>query len=116
MKINNQRYTGSKYKLREWIKGLITENCADFRSFFDVFGGTCIITATMLNFVQKAAINDFLYSNEICYKAFFGNDEYNPQNLKIFVDNVSALDKKICPIIMFLQIMAINTSTMTTQN
>lgn len=97
MKINNRRYTGSKYKLREWIKSLITENCTDCSSFFDVFGGTGIITATMLNLVQKAAINDFLYSNEICYKAFFGNEEYGSQNLKIFVDNVSTLDKKNLP-------------------
>lgn len=97
MKINNRRYTGSKYKLSQWIKEKITRYCVNFKSFFDVFGGTGIITATILNYVQKAIINDFLYSNEICYKAFFGNEEYSSQNLKIFVDNVFVLDKKNLP-------------------
>lgn len=97
MKINNRRYAGSKYKLSQWIKEKITRYCVNFKSFFDVFGGTGIITATILNYVQKAIINDFLYSNEICYKAFFGNEEYSSQNLKIFVDNVSVLDKKNLP-------------------
>ena len=81
MKINNRRYTGNKYKLMSWIKRLILEHCPEHGIFFDVFGGTGIVTAEMLDAVQSAVVNDFLYSNEVCYKAFFGRDDYDCQKL-----------------------------------
>ena len=66
----NRRYTGSKYKLSSWIGELIAENCIG-NSFCDIFAGTGIISYTMLNKMNKIYINDFLYSNEVIYKAFF---------------------------------------------
>ena len=74
--ISNRRYTGSKYKLLEWIEELILENC-EGESFFDVFAGTGVVSAHMSKHYKKIIMNDFLYSNEIIYKAFFGNGEYN---------------------------------------
>lgn len=94
LKINNRRYTGNKYKLMSWIKRLILEHCPEHKIFFDVFGGTGVVTAEMLDEVQSAVINDFLYSNEICYKAFFGRDGYDFQKLKLFADEVVITDKK----------------------
>lgn len=94
MKINNRRYTGSKYKLMKWIKSLILTHCKEHKRLFDVFGGTGVVTAEMLDVVQSAIINDFLYSNEVCYRAFFGSGEYDDQKLKMFVDEVSTTDKK----------------------
>jgi len=38
--ISNRRYLGNKYKLLEWIKKIVDENCTDVNSFFDVFSGT----------------------------------------------------------------------------
>ena len=35
----NRRYTGSKYKLADWITALIQENCRG-ASFCDIFAGT----------------------------------------------------------------------------
>lgn len=72
----NRRYTGSKYKLSSWISGLIAENCKG-NSFCDIFAGTGIISYTMLDKMKKIYINDFLYSNEIIYKAFFDQTPYN---------------------------------------
>ena len=72
----NRRYTGSKYKLSGWIKHLIEENCKG-DSFCDIFAGTGIISYTMLEKMKEIYINDFLYSNEIIYKAFFGLSKYD---------------------------------------
>lgn len=74
--ISNRRYTGSKYKLLEWIEELVLENC-EGESFFDVFAGTGVVSAHMCKHYKNVIMNDFLFSNEIIYKAFFGNDEYS---------------------------------------
>ena len=74
--ISNRRYTGSKYKLLEWIEELVLENC-EGESFFDVFAGTGVVSAHMCKHYKNVIMNDFLFSNEIIYKAFFGNGEYS---------------------------------------
>ena len=74
----NRRYTGSKYKLSSWIYHLIDENCKG-NSFCDIFAGTGIVSYTMLNRMNEIYINDFLYSNEIIYKAFFEQSQYDSE-------------------------------------
>ena len=66
----NRRYTGSKYKLADWIFEIIDSHCSG-SSFCDIFAGTGIIAKTALDRMSKVVINDFLYSNELIYKAFF---------------------------------------------
>ena len=77
----NRRYTGSKYKLAKWIVDLINENCFG-SSFCDIFAGTGIMSYSMLSNVEGLFINDFLFSNEIIYKAFFENAPYNEMKLE----------------------------------
>lgn len=74
----NRRYTGSKYKLSSWISELIAENCKG-DSFCDIFAGTGIVSYTMLDKMKKIYINDFLYSNEVIYKAFFKQSKYDKE-------------------------------------
>lgn len=74
--ISNRRYTGSKYKLLDWIEELVLENC-EGESFFDVFAGTGVVSAHMSKHYKKVIMNDFLFSNEVIYQAFFGSGEYN---------------------------------------
>lgn len=74
--ISNRRYTGSKYKLLDWIEELVLENC-EGEIFFDVFAGTGVVSAHMSKHYKKIIMNDFLYSNEIIYKAFLGSGEYD---------------------------------------
>ena len=74
--ISNRRYTGSKYKLLDWIEGLILENCRG-SVFFDVFAGTGVVSDRMKKHYDRIIMNDFLFSNEIIYKAFFGNEEFD---------------------------------------
>lgn len=78
----NRRYTGSKYKLSSWISDLIQDNCVG-NSFCDMFAGTAIMSKKMIDNFDEIYINDFLYSNEVIYKAFFEQSNYNFQKLEI---------------------------------
>jgi adenine-specific DNA-methyltransferase len=97
MKIQNRRYTGSKYKLMSWIKTLILENCPQHNSVFDVFGGTGVVTAELLDISQANVINDFLFSNEIIYKAFFSRGRYGVSKIKAFQKKYEGLDSELLP-------------------
>ena len=61
MNIHNRRYTGSKYKLMDWIKGLLIRDCPGCKSFFDVFCGTGVVTASVLDMYENIIINDFVF-------------------------------------------------------
>ena len=76
-KINNRRYTGSKSKIVDWISGLVSENCKDANSLCDIFAGTGIVANAFFDRYDSLIINDFLYSNEIIYNAFFGQEKYD---------------------------------------
>lgn len=86
LEINNRRYLGNKYKLGSWIKDIIERECSG-DIFFDVFAGTGAVTSIMLEEYKEFIINDFLYSNNIIYKAFFNSDKdkYNLSKLKDIV-------------------------------
>lgn len=91
-KIANRRYTGSKLKLKDWIKDLIIQNCPKCTSFCDIFAGTGIITDTLIKEYDNFIINDFLYSNEIIYKAFFENKEFDLGKLLTYKHRYNSLD------------------------
>ena len=79
--IQNRRYIGNKYKLMSWIKELIKENCPNCKSFFDVFAGTGSVTDYLFDDYQRFVVNDFLYSNNIIYNAFFLNEKYDSEKI-----------------------------------
>lgn len=91
-KIANRRYTGSKLKLKDWIKDLIIANCPNCSSFCDIFAGTGVITDTLINEYDSFILNDFLFSNEIIYKAFYKNEAYDLQKLLTFKQRYDSLD------------------------
>ena len=88
----NRRYTGSKYKLMEWIRELIIDNC-EGKSFFDVFAGTGVVTEYMLNEYDKYIINDFLYSNEVIYKGFLLQENYDMDKLINIVESYNKANR-----------------------
>lgn len=88
----NRRYTGSKYKLMEWIRTLIMDNC-EGKTFFDVFAGTGVVTEYMINDYEKYIINDFLYSNEVIYKGFLLQENYDIDKLIKIVETYNKTDK-----------------------
>lgn len=89
----NRRYTGSKYKLIDWIRELIIDNC-EGKSFFDVFAGTGVVTEYMINDYDKYIINDFLYSNEVIYKGFLLQENYNMDKLIKIVKSYNKIARK----------------------
>jgi len=82
--ISNRRYTGSKSKISPWIRELILDSCKNCHSFSDIFAGTGIITNTLINDFKTFYLNDFLYSNEVIYYAFFDNQEFDMGKLISF--------------------------------
>lgn len=88
--ISNRRYTGSKYKLLDWIEELILENC-EGSSFFDVFAGTGVVSGRMQAHYEKVIMNDFLYSNEIIYKAFFGGEGFDQSILEQYREKFQSI-------------------------
>lgn len=82
MTINSRRYTGSKYWLLPQLRSIMRERGFLGGRLFDVFGGTGVVTAGLLQDVDSAVINDFLYSNEIIYKAFFRQEAYDADKLQ----------------------------------
>lgn len=81
----NRRYTGSKYKLADWIFDIIDSHCSG-SSFCDIFAGTGIVAKTALNKMSKVIVNDFLYSNELIYKAFFMQSTYRQEKIERYRD------------------------------
>lgn len=92
-KISNRRYTGSKLKIKDWIKNLITENCPNAKSFCDIFAGTAIVTDQMLYNYDSFVLNDLLYSNEVIYNAFYKNEVFDIQKLFNFQNKYQELNK-----------------------
>lgn len=92
--INNRRYTGCKNKLLDWIFELVREECRDASSFFDIFAGTGVVTAAALPLYKKFIINDFLYSNEIIFKAFFSKEDYSEEKIYKYYSKYLSLDEK----------------------
>lgn len=89
--IENRRYVGNKHKLMNWIKTKVDKNCKDCNSFFDVFAGTGSVSSYFINDYNNFILNDFLYSNEMIYKGFFMNNEYNID----FLNNIKKEYNKI---------------------
>lgn len=93
MDIHSRRYTGNKHKLTGWIKNLLIKNCTGCKSFFDVFGGTGAVTASVLDIYENITINDFLFSNEVIYRAFLGKDPYDKNKLNKIASLYNKKDK-----------------------
>ncbi len=92
--INNRRYTGCKNKLIPWIFSIIQKECSGADSFFDIFAGTGVIASSALQFYKHIFINDFLYSNEIIYNAFFLKENYSEEKLFKFYSKYLSLDER----------------------
>lgn len=89
--LHNRRYIGSKYKLIEWLFSTIQE-CCEGKSFMDIFSGTGIVAATASQLYDKVVVNDFLFSNEAIYKAFFGTGCWNEAKITAIIGSYNDLN------------------------
>ena len=69
--LESRRYIGCKTKLVDWIFGLIDMHTHDVHAFCDIFAGTGVVAHRALQRYERVVVNDFLYSNNIMYRAFF---------------------------------------------
>lgn len=93
--INNRRYTGNKHKLIPEIRELILSNCKNCNSFFDVFAGTGVVTAGLIDSFSTFIINDFLYSNEVIFRAFFEKEDYDLMKIVKISQEFNSLDSSL---------------------
>lgn len=88
----SRRYIGSKTKLLDWIFDTIQEETYNVHSFCDIFAGTGVVANRAISLYDHVIINDFLYSNNIIYKAFFGVGEWNKEKLCDIITGYNSLD------------------------
>ena len=92
--LQNRRYIGSKQKLLEWIFSIIDKECKNSHSFTDIFAGTGIVSSIAMKHYKEITINDFLYSNNIAYKAFFDNQAYDEDKVNELITAYNNINPK----------------------
>lgn len=90
--MESRRYIGSKAKLTEWIMSVIAASTDHAHTFCDIFAGTGTVSHSAINTYDKVVVNDFLYSNNVIYKAFFGPGEWDEDKLYEIITRYNALN------------------------
>lgn len=96
-KLESRRYIGCKAKLVDWIFELIQKETRDIHSFCDIFAGTGVVANRAFALYDKVIVNDFLYSNNIIYKAFFQDSPWNEDKVKKILDRYNSIDPTTIP-------------------
>ena len=92
--LQNRRYIGNKYKLIEWIFSILDKEC-NGKSFTDLFAGAGVVAAVASKHFDEIILNDFLFSNEAIYRAFFGNGNWNATKVNSIIkdyNNINGAD------------------------
>lgn len=95
--LESRRYIGSKAKLISWIMDIINSETKNVHSFFDVFAGTGVVTKAALSSFDYVYTNDFLHSNNIIYKAFFSDGEFDNYKIGDYLDRYNEIDSDSLP-------------------
>ena len=69
----------------------IQKNCSG-DIFADIFAGTAIVTKKAAQKYSKLIVNDFLYSNNIIYKAFFDINDWDKKKLEQYIEKWNKKD------------------------
>ncbi|MDO4628536.1 MAG: DNA adenine methylase [Planctomycetia bacterium] len=88
-RINNRRYLGNKYKLREFIRGVVDSECRNWEVFADIFAGTGAVASAFTD--RTVVTNDILYSNYLCNVAWFGCEPYREEVISEFVQRYNSI-------------------------
>ena len=90
--IGNRRYTGSKKALLNDIYESVLPYYKKGAIFADLFAGTGLVSAFMLDKGMNVIANDILRSNYIAYQAWFGKGKYDLKKLENIVEEFNSLD------------------------
>ncbi len=98
--ISSRRYTGTKTKLLDSIDYTLKQSFDYTKynnlSFFDVFGGTGVVSEYFLktSYFNHFIINDFLHSNYVIYQGFFKQEAFSKDTLEKLVNTFNTIDSK----------------------
>ncbi len=90
--LESRRYIGCKQKLADWIFKIIARETKNVKTAADIFAGTGVVAKRMLGLYENVIVNDFLFSNNIIYKAFFEDSEWNKEKVASKLSEYNALD------------------------
>ena len=90
--IGKRRYIGCKSKLADWIMQIIETETNNIHSFCDIFAGTAVISDLAIRKYEKVIINDFLYSNNLIYKAFYGLGKIDDKKVRKYINTYNRID------------------------
>ena len=94
LQIEQRRYIGCKAKLTDWIFNIVKTEAPSAKSFCDIFAGTGIVASRAIPLYEKVIINDFLISNNIIYKAFFEQGEFDMSRIVGILTDFNAVDAR----------------------
>ena len=92
--LESRRYIGCKAKLLDWIFDLIGQHSSCVYSFCDIFAGTGVISHRALQQYERVIVNDFLYSNNVMYHAYFEKGKWDENKLMRIVGEFNNLNAK----------------------
>ena len=90
--LESRRYIGCKTKLIDWIFSLIDEQTHHVRSFCDIFAGTGVVAHRALQKYERVIVNDFLYSNNVMYRAFFAPTKWDKGKVQSIIEEFNAIN------------------------
>ena len=88
--ISNRRYLGNKFKLLQWIRRIVDENCIDVTSFFDVFSGTGSVSSAFLD--QRLIVCDMMKSNYLAALCWFSPEEIDRCKIARLLEYYNSFD------------------------
>lgn len=88
--ISNRRYLGNKYKLLDWIKRTVEENCHNVQSFFDVFAGTGSVASAFTD--KRLVVCDMMRSNYFTALCWFSPQHIDRDKMKRILEEYNAFD------------------------
>lgn len=91
-RLESRRYIGCKAKLVDWIFDIIANETEDVHSFCDIFAGTGSVANRAFSLYDRVIVNDFLFSNNIIYKAFFQDAPWRKSKVLDFLDYYNSIN------------------------
>lgn len=95
--IDSRRYIGNKAKLTGWIFPTIANEASGCTSFCDIFAGTGVVASRAQRVYSRVIVNDFLHSNNVIYRAFFGKGEWSRSTICRLLDEYNGLQSDQLP-------------------
>ena len=94
LQIQNRRFLGNKYKLLDFIEGIVEKECGDIQSFCDIFAGTGVVGSRFNKNNIKVISNDILSSNYTPLKAFLGVSDIDFDSVEKKINLLNSSDSR----------------------